>query len=179
MAKGYLCGRRSRLSLTRLTAPDSNVLSARRTSRRTSKFPEGSSLSEREEVVRRSPTLTAPCMTSTSPAEGYERYDDGLQAPSEIVRAISAKKDELNGQASSAFGAGNLFARAMASNWGRPRDLIWIISPRLAQTKQSNNWEDVPKRLRHLWRFQASLRRQKACWRRRSIRFRDCLTQHA
>ena len=55
------------------------------------KFPKAVSASEREKSGLRSLILTAP-VDFTKSEEGYERYADGLTP--EIVRTISAKKDE-------------------------------------------------------------------------------------
>lgn len=86
----------------------------------------------------------------TKSEEGYERYDDGL-AP-EIVRAISAKKDEPEWMLQFRLSALETYhARAMASNWGPSiagLDMDHISTYVSPQTKQSNNWEDVPEDIR-------------------------------
>lgn len=86
----------------------------------------------------------------TKSEEGYERYDDGL-AP-EIVRAISAKKDEPEWMLQFRLSALETYhARAMASNWGPSiagLDMNHISTYVSPQTKQSNNWEDVPEDIR-------------------------------
>ena len=78
--------------------------------------------------------------------EGYERYDDGLTP--EIVRAISAKKDEPEWMLNMRLAALDTYhAKEMAPNWGPSiagLDMDHIstyVSPR---TNQAKNWDDVP-----------------------------------
>ena len=83
----------------------------------------------------------------TKSEEGYERYDDGLTP--EIVRAISAKKDEPEWMLEMRLRALDLYhAREMAPNWGPSIDgldldhISTYVSPK---TKQAKSWDDVPE----------------------------------
>ena len=83
----------------------------------------------------------------TKSEEGYERYDDGLTP--DIVRAISAKKDEPAWMLEMRLSALDEYhRRPMAPNWGPSiagLDLDHIstyVSPR---TKQAKSWDDVPE----------------------------------
>ena len=83
----------------------------------------------------------------TKPEEGYERYDDGLTP--EIVRAISAKKDEPEWMLEMRLRALDLYhARPMAPNWGPSiagLDLDHISTYVSPKTKQAKSWDDVPE----------------------------------
>ena len=82
----------------------------------------------------------------TKSEEGYERYDDGLTP--EIVRAISAKKDEPEWMLEMRLRALDLYhAREMAPNWGpsiEGLDLDHISTYVSPKTKQAKSWDDVP-----------------------------------
>ena len=83
----------------------------------------------------------------TKSEEGYERYDDGLTP--EIVRAISAKKDEPEWMLEMRLRALDLYhAREMAPNWGpsiEGLDLDHISTYVSPKTKQAKSWDDVPE----------------------------------
>ena len=83
----------------------------------------------------------------TKSEEGYERYDDGLTP--EIVRAISAKKDEPEWMLEMRLRALDLYhARPMAPNWGPSiagLDLDHISTYVSPKTKQAKSWDDVPE----------------------------------
>ena len=83
----------------------------------------------------------------TKSEEGYERYDDGLTP--EIVRAISAKKDEPEWMLEMRLRALDLYhARPMAPNWGpsiEGLDLDHISTYVSPKTKQAKSWDDVPE----------------------------------
>ena len=80
------------------------------------------------------------------PEEGYERYDDGLTP--EIVRSISAKKDEPDWMLEMRLKALDVFHEMrMADNWGpdvSALDMDHISTYVSPKTKQARNWEDVP-----------------------------------
>ncbi len=80
------------------------------------------------------------------PEEGYERYDDGLTP--DIVRAISAKKDEPAWMLELRLKALDAFHEMrMAPNWGpdvSALDMDHISTYVSPQTKQARNWDDVP-----------------------------------
>ena len=82
----------------------------------------------------------------TKSEEGYERYDDGLTP--EIVRAISAKKDEPDWMLEMRLAALDEYhRRPMAPNWGPSiagLDLDHISTYVSPQTKQAKSWDDVP-----------------------------------
>ena len=82
----------------------------------------------------------------TKSEEGYERYADGLTP--DIVRAISAKKDEPEWMLQMRLDALDKYhARAMADNWGPSiagLDLDHISTFVSPKTKQAKSWEDVP-----------------------------------
>jgi len=79
--------------------------------------------------------------------EGYERYDDGLTP--DIVRAISAKKDEPAWMLEMRLKALDVYhERAMSPNWGPDisgLDLDHISTYVSPQTKQANSWDEVPE----------------------------------
>ena len=83
----------------------------------------------------------------TKSEEGYERYADGLTP--DIVRAISAKKDEPAWMLEMRLDALEKYhARAMAANWGPSiaglnlDHISTYVSPK---TKQAKSWDDVPE----------------------------------
>ena len=82
----------------------------------------------------------------TKSEEGYERYADGLTP--DIVRAISAKKDEPDWMLRMRLDALDKYhARAMADNWGPSiagLDLDHISTFVSPKTKQAKSWDDVP-----------------------------------
>ena len=82
----------------------------------------------------------------TKPEEGYERYADGLTP--DIVRAISAKKDEPEWMLQMRLDALDKYhARPMADNWGPSiagLDLDHISTYVSPKTKQAKSWDDVP-----------------------------------
>ena len=82
----------------------------------------------------------------TKSEEGYERYADGLTP--DIVRAISAKKDEPEWMLQMRLDALDKYhARAMADNWGPSiagLDLDHISTFVSPKTKQAKSWDDVP-----------------------------------
>ena len=86
----------------------------------------------------------------TKSEEGYERYADGLTP--EIVRTISAKKDEPEWMLQFRLSALETYhTRDMASNWGPSitgLDMDHISTYVSPKTKQSNNWDDVPEDIR-------------------------------
>ena len=86
----------------------------------------------------------------TKSEEGYERYADGLTP--EIVRTISAKKDEPEWMLQCRRSALETYhTRDMASNWGPSitgLDMDHISTYVSPKTKQSNNWDDVPEDIR-------------------------------
>ena len=83
----------------------------------------------------------------TKSEEGYERYDDGLTP--DIVRAISAKKDEPEWMLQMRLDALDKYhARPMAPNWGPSiagLDLDHISTYVSPKTKQAKSWDDVPE----------------------------------
>ena len=82
----------------------------------------------------------------TKSEEGYERYADGLTP--DIVRAISAKKDEPEWMLQMRLDALDKYhARPMADNWGPSiagLDLDHISTYVSPKTKQAKSWDDVP-----------------------------------
>ena len=82
----------------------------------------------------------------TKSEEGYERYADGLTP--DIVRAISAKKDEPDWMLQMRLDALEKYhARDMAPNWGPSiagLDLDHISTFVSPKTKQAKSWDDVP-----------------------------------
>ena len=83
----------------------------------------------------------------TKSEEGYERYADGLTP--DIVRAISAKKDEPAWMLEMRLDALEKYhARDMAANWGPSiaglnlDHISTYVSPK---TKQAKSWDDVPE----------------------------------
>lgn len=86
----------------------------------------------------------------TKSEEGYERYADGLTP--EIVRTISAKKDEPEWMLQFRLSALETYhTHDMASNWGPSitgLDMDHISTYVSPKTKQSNNWDDVPEDIR-------------------------------
>ena len=78
--------------------------------------------------------------------EGYERYADGLTP--DIVRAISAKKDEPQWMLDLRLKALDEYhRRPMATNWGPSiagLDLDHISTYVSPKTKQASSWDDVP-----------------------------------
>ena len=86
----------------------------------------------------------------TKSEEGYERYADGLTP--EIVRTISAKKDEPEWMLQFRLSALETYhTRDMTSNWGPSitgLDMDHISTYVSPKTKQSNNWDDVPEDIR-------------------------------
>ena len=82
----------------------------------------------------------------TKSEEGYERYADGLTP--DIVRAISAKKDEPEWMLQMRLDALDKYhARPMADNWGPSiagLDLYHISTYVSPKTKQAKSWDDVP-----------------------------------
>ena len=83
----------------------------------------------------------------TKSEEGYERYADGLTP--DIVRAISAKKDEPEWMLQMRLDALDKYhARPMADNWGPSiagLDLDHISTYVSPKTKQAKSWDDVPE----------------------------------
>ena len=81
------------------------------------------------------------------PEEGYERYDDGLTP--DIVRAISAKKDEPQWMLDLRLKALDTFHEMrMADNWGPDTsglDMDHISTYVSPKTKQARNWDEVPE----------------------------------
>lgn len=80
------------------------------------------------------------------PEEGYERYADGLSA--EVVRSISAKKDEPDWMLKMRLDCLRLYeSMRMPSNWGPSiagldmSNISTYVSPR---TKQADSWDEVP-----------------------------------
>ena len=86
----------------------------------------------------------------TKSEEGYERYADGLTP--EIVRTISAKKDEPEWMLQFRLSALETYhTHDMASNWGPSitgLDMDHISTYVSPKTKQSNSWDDVPEDIR-------------------------------
>ena len=82
----------------------------------------------------------------TKSEEGYERYADGLTP--DIVRAISAKKDEPQWMLDLRLKALDEYhRRPMATNWGPSiagLDLDHISTYVSPKTKQASSWDDVP-----------------------------------
>ncbi len=81
------------------------------------------------------------------PEEGYERYANGLTP--DIVRAISEKKDEPEWMLKKRLEALELFQdMKMPANWGPSiarLDMDHISTYVNPKTKQTRNWDDVPK----------------------------------
>ncbi|MGN0287285.1 MAG: Fe-S cluster assembly protein SufB [Atopobiaceae bacterium] len=79
--------------------------------------------------------------------KGYERYADGLTP--DIVRAISAKKDEPQWMLDMRLEALEVFHdKQMAPNWGPSitgLDMDHISTYVSPKTKQAKDWNDVPK----------------------------------
>lgn len=79
--------------------------------------------------------------------EGYERYADGLTP--EIVRAISAKKDEPSWMLDMRLAALETYQElAMPQNWGPDTsglDMSHISTYVSPKTKQASSWEEVPE----------------------------------
>jgi Fe-S cluster assembly protein SufB len=82
----------------------------------------------------------------TKSEEGYERYADGLTP--DIVRAISAKKDEPNWMLEMRLAALETYQElGMATNYGPDTsglDMNHISTYVSPNTNQARNWEDVP-----------------------------------
>lgn len=81
------------------------------------------------------------------PEEGYERYADGLSP--EVVRSISAKKDEPDWMLQMRLDSLRLYeSMTMPSNWGPSiagldmSNISAYVSPR---TKQADSWDEVPE----------------------------------
>lgn len=83
----------------------------------------------------------------TKSEEGYERYADGLTP--EIVRSISAKKDEPEWMLQMRLDALETYQNlAMPANWGPDTsglDMSHISTYVSPKTKQTSNWEEVPE----------------------------------
>ncbi|MBR3328796.1 MAG: Fe-S cluster assembly protein SufB [Atopobiaceae bacterium] len=83
--------------------------------------------------------------------EGYERYDDGLTP--DIVRAISAKKDEPEWMLNMRLAALDTYhAKDMAANWGPSiagLDMDHISTYVSPKTKQAKDWDDVPEDIKN------------------------------
>ena len=83
--------------------------------------------------------------------EGYERYEDGLST--EIVRAISQKKDEPEWMLEMRLKALAIYEEMeMPANWGPSIEMLDLnhisayVSPK---TKQANSWDDVPEDIKN------------------------------
>ena len=83
----------------------------------------------------------------TKPEEGYERYADGLTP--DIVRAISAKKDEPAWMLEMRLAALETYQRlAMPANWGPDTsglDMNHISTYVSPKTDQARSWDEVPE----------------------------------
>lgn len=83
----------------------------------------------------------------TKSEEGYERYADGLTP--EIVRSISAKKDEPEWMTQMRLDALETYQNLkMPANWGPDTsglDMNHISTYVSPKTKQASNWEEVPE----------------------------------
>lgn len=81
------------------------------------------------------------------PEVGYERYKNGLTP--DIVRAISKKKDEPKWMLNKRLEALEIFQDTpMPGNWGpsiEHLDMDHISTYVNPKTKQTNDWDDVPK----------------------------------
>ena len=82
----------------------------------------------------------------TKSEEGYERYADGLTP--DIVRAISAKKDEPEWMLQMRLDALDKYhARPMADNWGPSiagLDMSNIVTYVRPNTEMRGKWSEVP-----------------------------------
>ena len=103
-------------------------------------------MSERTEKRTQVADVDRSLYDFTYSEEGYERYEDGLTP--DIVRAISAKKDEPAWMLEMRLKALDTYhAKEMAPNWGPSiagLDMDHISTYVSPKTKQAKSWDDVP-----------------------------------
>ena len=103
-------------------------------------------MSERTEKRTQVADVDRSLYDFTYSEEGYERYEDGLTP--DIVRAISAKKDEPAWMLEMRLRALDTYhAKEMAPNWGPSiagLDMDHISTYVSPKTKQAKSWDDVP-----------------------------------